>query len=257
MPISGRLARSGRRAFLLAALLCAAVAAPPVRGQEAAAPTAEQQRQADEEAAAWAKYHAQRRAELLQKIVIGASLSLIPVVWLLVRYRRRRRKLAPPPVPVVASEPIAETIAARAASPGGEPGPSEVFLSYASEDRARARDLARALEGQGWRVWWDRKILPGRSFGQVIEEQLDSVKCVLVLWSKASVASDWVEAEAARARQRGILVPVLIDDVGSRIPIEFSRLHAANLQHWQGDANDEEFRELVAAIARHTGEPAR
>ncbi len=35
---------------------------------------------------------------------------------------------------------------------------SDIFLSYASEDRERVRPLAEALSRQGWAVWWDRII---------------------------------------------------------------------------------------------------
>ena len=46
---------------------------------------------------------------------------------------------------------------------------SDIFLSYASEDFPRVGPLIRALERHGWSVWWDRTILPGRTFDQVIE----------------------------------------------------------------------------------------
>ena len=76
---------------------------------------------------------------------------------------------------------------------------SDIFVSYASADRDRARAVAQALTDQGWAVWWDRTIPPGRQFDEVIEEALDSARCVVVLWSKASVASQWVKTEAAEA----------------------------------------------------------
>ena len=38
---------------------------------------------------------------------------------------------------------------------------SDIFISYHSSDRARAKTLTEALEKKGWSVWWDRKIPPG------------------------------------------------------------------------------------------------
>jgi TIR domain len=123
---------------------------------------------------------------------------------------------------------------------------TDVFISYASADRGRAKILAESLAGQGWSIWWDRTIPPGRAFDEVIEEALDAAKCVVVLWSAASVASSWVKNESAEAMQRRILVPVLIEPV--KIPLEFRRLQAADLSGWNGTQSDPQFMELSRAI---------
>jgi len=67
---------------------------------------------------------------------------------------------------------------------------SDVFISYATEDRERARSLADGLEQLGWSVWWDRKIVAGQMFDRIIEEALAEAKCVVVLWSKVSITSE-------------------------------------------------------------------
>ena len=104
---------------------------------------------------------------------------------------------------------------------------SDLFLSYAHEDRHRAKSLAHVLEKQGWAVWWDRKIIAGQTFVQVIEHELGTAKCVVVLWSKHSVSSEWCKAEAAYAAERGVLVPAMIDRVN--LPLEFRRKQTADL----------------------------
>ena len=124
---------------------------------------------------------------------------------------------------------------------------ANVFVSYAREDSAKAAMIAKALTQRGWSVWWDRTIAPGKTFDEVIEAALDGAVCVVVLWSKASISSHWVRAEAAEGARRGILVPAILE--AARIPLEFNRLQAANLTSWNGDAADPEFEHFVRSIA--------
>ena len=71
---------------------------------------------------------------------------------------------------------------------------SDIFVSYSKADRGKAEEIAAALEQQGYSVWWDRRILPGETFDTVIEAELDAASCVIVLWSRTSVVSEWVRA---------------------------------------------------------------
>jgi hypothetical protein len=57
---------------------------------------------------------------------------------------------------------------------------SDIFISYAEEDREQARRLAEALKAQGWSVFWDRTILPGKTWRQVIDTTLHEARCVIV-----------------------------------------------------------------------------
>jgi hypothetical protein len=95
---------------------------------------------------------------------------------------------------------------------------TDVFISYASEDRARAKTLAEALQASGLSVWWDRRLIAGQTYDEVIEHELETAKSVVVLWSKYSVVSEWVRNEAQVAAERGTLVPALIDAV--RLPMD-------------------------------------
>jgi formylglycine-generating enzyme required for sulfatase activity len=131
---------------------------------------------------------------------------------------------------------------------------SDIFISYAKEDRGKAKDIAEALKRQGFSVWWDRSILPGETFDTVIEEALDAAKCVIVLWSKMSVYKDWVRTEASEGKQKGILIPVLIER-DLRIPIEFRRMQAADLIDWGGKLPHSGFDDLLKAVAGILGRP--
>lgn len=123
---------------------------------------------------------------------------------------------------------------------------SDIFISYAREDRTRAEFLADLLAQRGWTVWWDRNIPAGKVFDEVIEAELDSAKCVIVLWSKASASSRWVKAEAAEGARRGILVPVSMEDV--RVPLEFRRLQTITVSNWQAAALESELAGLFSAV---------
>ena len=124
---------------------------------------------------------------------------------------------------------------------------ANVFLSYAREDGTKAALIAHALTAQGWKVWWDRTIPPGRTFDDVIEDALDDAGCVVVLWSQAAIASHWVRAEAAEGMRRGILVPAYLEDV--KTPLEFRRIQAANLRSWSGSSDDPKFEQFLQSIS--------
>jgi hypothetical protein len=100
----------------------------------------------------------------------------------------------------------------------------------------------QALERCGWNVWWDRNILAGRIWEREIEGALKSARCVVVAWSHVSINSDWVWAEADEGKQRGVLLPVLLDPVV--VPLAFTRIQAANLVGWDGGLLHPEFETL-------------
>jgi len=86
---------------------------------------------------------------------------------------------------------------------------SDIFISYAREDRPPAEAIAKALGDHGWSVWWDRIIPAGTKFADVIQEEIAQARCVIALWSGVSVKKDWVIEEASVGRDRGLLVPFL------------------------------------------------
>jgi TIR domain/Caspase domain len=136
--------------------------------------------------------------------------------------------------------------------------PSDIFISYEHHDRDKARALANALGAQGWTVWWDRRIAPGEAFDMIIERELASCKCVIVLWSARSVGATWVRNEARRAARRKVLVPVLIEPVEP--PLEFENLQAADLATWDANAEHPEFEAVldrIQAFAPSRHHPAR
>jgi formylglycine-generating enzyme required for sulfatase activity len=129
----------------------------------------------------------------------------------------------------------------------------DVFISYAREDREAAKKLAHALEVEGYSVWWDPVIPPGKKWAEVIGTQLGTARCVVVLWSAVSVAKRWVRKEANFADARNKLIPAKLEDV--TIPFEFADVQAGNLGSWEGDTSHDGFQQLVSAISEQLRNP--
>lgn len=122
----------------------------------------------------------------------------------------------------------------------------DIFMSYASQDRDRVRPLVDALKAQGWSVWWDREIVPGADFEAHIEAAMADARCVVVVWTAASLASEWVHSEALDGLQRHVLVPLMLEPV--RLPLAFRHKDCAQLFGWSGDRNHPELKRLVRGI---------
>ena len=77
---------------------------------------------------------------------------------------------------------------------------ADIFLSYADEDRLRAGTVVEALRDGGRFVWWSGDLAIGTAYRREIQEQLRAATCVVVLWSNASISSDWVIDEAEEGK---------------------------------------------------------
>ena len=128
---------------------------------------------------------------------------------------------------------------------------TDVFLSYARQDRPTARLFAESLADEGFGVWWDASLHSGETFDEVIEQRLRDAKAVVVLWSPRSVASRWVRAEATLADRGNKLVPAIIEPCDR--PIIFELTHAAELSDWTGDIADARWQTFVSDLRRLVG----
>jgi hypothetical protein len=102
-----------------------------------------------------------------------------------------------------------------------------VFVCYAHEDRKRVEPLVNLLAVR-FNVWWDREIELGDTWRRTLMEKLDSARCVLVVWTAASVSRDFIWSELDRVRDRGIVVPVKLDH-NAGIPPGFDQMQALDL----------------------------
>lgn len=124
---------------------------------------------------------------------------------------------------------------------------THIFISYSREDEARIQPLAQALKNRGFSVFWDRHIPAGKTWRSYIGTALSDADCIIVAWSRHSTASNWVCEEAEEGRQRGNLVPILLDNVAP--PMGFRSIQAADLTTWEPDYQSPLFDQLLRDIA--------
>lgn len=123
---------------------------------------------------------------------------------------------------------------------------TDVFISYKKEDAGRVIRLVEALRAEGLSVWWDHGIQAGQEWDRSIHQELYAAKVVIAIWSKASVGAPWVKEEATVGKNRGILLPIRIDEVDP--PLGFMMIQAADLIGWRGDRADPRWSFLLDAV---------
>lgn len=92
-----------------------------------------------------------------------------------------------------------------------------IFLCHASKDKPFVRRLAKDLEFHGLNVWLDEhQIFVGDSLSGAIETGLDKSDNVIVVLSRVSLRSAWVQKELRAGyaleieRRRNVILPVLL-----------------------------------------------
>ena len=90
---------------------------------------------------------------------------------------------------------------------------ADIFISYKSEERALPEALASDLRAAGYSVWWDVDLVGGATFRAQILEKLNAARAVIVIWTPASVQSEFVLDEADHAKQQRKLIPVRVPEL--------------------------------------------
>ena len=122
-------------------------------------------------------------------------------------------------------------------------------MSYKREDGERAKLIVDGLLAEGITVWWDRMIPAGTNWDKTIEAEISRARCVLVLWSKLSVASENVRCEADFARDAGVLVPVRLGSC--ELPLFHRMTQYIDLQTWSGEALHPTWQLLLERVKSH------
>ena len=114
--------------------------------------------------------------------------------------------------------------------PSPELQQADVFLSYSSKDIEAIERLFDTLQSERIATWYDRGLIGGLPYRDVLRERIETVKAVVVLWSGNSVGSKWVRAEADLADHHDKLISLRDLDLDpKRVPLPFGEDHMTEL----------------------------
>jgi hypothetical protein len=91
----------------------------------------------------------------------------------------------------------------------------DICITYDKSDQPLVSKLSAMLTAEGWEVWWDSRLTDiGIDPRHEMMVELRRARVVIVIWTPASIKSDWVRAEAGRAYADRKLIPVKLPELG-------------------------------------------
>ena len=141
--------------------------------------------------------------------------------------------------------------------PSASPGSHDVYLSYASHDKAAADAICAQLERDGVRCWIaPRDIGPGQEWTQAIASALGVAKVFVLVLSKSANESGVIKREVERAVHIGLpIVPFRIADVAPSGSLEFFISTRRWLDGFKGPF-DQSVSDLSRVVKRMLAEPS-
>jgi CHASE2 domain-containing sensor protein len=139
-------------------------------------------------------------------------------------------------------------------------GSFDVFLSHNSKDKPAARQLAKALQARGLRVWLDEEqLVPGRPWQEALEEIIETARTAAVLVGQDGLGP-WEIPEmhaclSQFVKRRLPVIPVLLPDAPSepKLPLFLQEFTWVDLR---GGLTDEGLNRLVWGITYEKPEPS-
>jgi hypothetical protein len=125
----------------------------------------------------------------------------------------------------------------------------DIYIACAITDRPTARLFAQLLDAQGYAVA-PRRLLNADAWR---EEDItpDDARCVMVLWSQASIASPPVREEAAAGAKNGRLIELMLGP--HRAHVESAEALPIDFSDWDGSAHGRQWRALSQRLRHFAG----
>ncbi len=136
-----------------------------------------------------------------------------------------------------------------------------VFISYSHVDATFVERLEAGLDKKRIRYWRDVHDMKAGRMEKQIEKAIRVNPLVLLVLSKSSVESDWVEWEVSKARElerkekRDVLCPIALDEAWKTFdwpgPLRQQIMDYNILDFSDPGAFDEQFEKLVGGIVEN------
>ncbi|MFH1524074.1 MAG: toll/interleukin-1 receptor domain-containing protein [Chloroflexota bacterium] len=136
-----------------------------------------------------------------------------------------------------------------------------LFISYSHKDNAFVDTMEEYLDNKGIRFWRDIHDATSGRLEKVIDRAMRLNPTVLLVLSKDSVESDWVEHEARTARElekeigRDVLCPVALDEAWkdcrwpARLREQIMEYNILDFSNWKDEREFwKKFRKLVGGL---------
>lgn len=138
---------------------------------------------------------------------------------------------------------------------------SPLFISYSHSDREFVNKIDVSLTQKGVRFWRDIHDMKAGRIEKQIDRAISQTQTVLLVLSKNSLNSDWVEHEVRTARQLGkdidrdVLCPIALDDSWkssrwpARVMEQITEYNILDFSAWEDDVKFESmFRRLIDGL---------
>lgn len=120
----------------------------------------------------------------------------------------------------------------------------EIFISYASEDYTKAKKIAAMFEGNGWKVWFDkRSLISGEDYEKVIRSHISNCEGFIPILSSNTIPDgsrfyekEWSWAfdlaEKRNTPSESFIFPIMVDTLEySSIPAAFRDIHISDFSN--------------------------
>jgi hypothetical protein len=133
----------------------------------------------------------------------------------------------------------------------------DVFVSYKREERAIAERVVGHLRAAGRTAVSDLNIARNEDFGDAIDRMIRNARATVVLWTRASAASDWVRKEARlardleKAKKGNVYIGVIVEPLDLMLAVDLAYDQMLDLS--AGGLDDTGLEQISAAVREAIG----